>query len=105
MDVYLMVCDEQAWAKRGAKRAGDDPELASAKLVEHYWSAWTAFLSANAALQLVAKPDLSKIATMITEHAYNIDAFIWNLTHGGERIANDYTQIKEELETLRGAFT
>ncbi|WP_250008755.1 hypothetical protein [Actinoplanes sp. M2I2] len=99
-----MVAEEIAWAKPGAKRSGGDADQATAELKTHYWDGWTAFLSANATLQLAAREDLRQQAAQITSHAYDIDGRIWNLTHGGQRIANDYEDTKTKLKTARGEF-
>jgi hypothetical protein len=101
LNIYLMVAEEMAWAKRGAKKAGSDPAQVMAEKKDHYWSAWTALLSANATLQLASQQDVGEIAAAITTHAYGIDGRIWNLTHGGMKIANDYEASKAELEALR----
>ena len=104
LDIYLMVAEEIAWAKPGAKRSGGDADQATAELKAHYWDGWTAFLSANATLHLAARQDLGQLAAQITSHAYDIDGRIWNLTHGGQRIANDYEDTKNKLKTSRGEF-
>jgi hypothetical protein len=109
LDIYLMVAEEMAWAKPGARRSGSDVDQATTELTAHYWSAWTAFLSANATLQLAVGQDeigqkARESAKKITDLAYNIDGRVWNLAHGGQRIANDYEDTKKKLEALRDPF-
>ncbi|WP_147427337.1 hypothetical protein [Micromonospora globbae] len=104
LDIYLMVADEAVWAKRGAKKAGNDPKEALGQIVDHYWSAWNAFLSANATLQLATRKDVSDVAAEVTTHAYDIDAWIWNLRHGGTRVANEYTVSKTKINAMRNTL-
>ncbi|WP_223874769.1 hypothetical protein [Salinispora oceanensis] len=104
LDIYLMTADEMAWAKPGARRAGSDAKQATSELKDHYWSAWTALLSANSAVQLAVALDVRQQAKRITSSAYDVDAWIWNLTHGGERIAGEYGTSRDELLRQREEF-
>jgi hypothetical protein len=106
LDLFLIAIEELVWAKGEASRTRSDIGRATAELITHYRSAWYAFLTANAALQLADRHQHAELATVTVECAKVVNNLKWNyVDHGDKTIEDEYGTRMTELQTLREKFT